>query len=89
MTIKIEISSTGLREHIIRTIAEMGTRVYMRETGKYLEVEALAGALREKSALGLLKQWVRLVWPGLHRFEQPKHLKKESGRKVTWESELS
>lgn len=83
MTIKIEISGIGLREYIIRTIAETGAKTYTQETGKYLEAEALAGVLSEKSALGLLKQWVRLVWPGLRRrgFVRPKHLKKKVGEK--------
>ncbi len=83
MTIKIEINGIGLREHIIRTIAETGAKTYTQETGKYLKVEALAGVLSEKSALGLLKQWLRLVWPGLRRYEcgRPKHLKKKVGEK--------
>ena len=63
MTIKIEISSTGLREHIAKTITKEIVKTGLKEKQVWYNEEAIQTELENAEIGRLFRCWLKNVWP--------------------------
>ena len=63
MTIKIEISGIGLREHVAKIIARQIVKTGIKEKQKWYNEEAIQCELNNMGTIKLVKCWIRNVWP--------------------------